>query len=366
MPSNLPSNAITPEMKKIFRENFNQTSSNPEPLRLANDPPPWRMFSKKESVEGNFSQRIIDSDQERRGQQYQVEDIEAQMVNAALVLRRPLLIAGHAGVGKTSLAYAVAWQLGLGNVLRWSITSRSTLKEALYEYDALARLQDASLQKSGVDEGKNAEDIGKYITLGPLGTALLPNKSGPYHPRVLLIDEIDKSDIDLPNDLLHVFEEGIFEIPEIARHKQKDEAQKTVLVRTWRSSALADIPASGIVTCDDFPLVIMTTNGEREFSPAFRRRCLEITIARPGREKLERIIKSHLNLQGSLDDKVKYLLDQFELRMRDERFGLAVDQLLNSIYLAQSKIDDVDPTKHQSLLDAILHSLTEQTTITES
>lgn len=353
----------TSKIKKIFRSNFTQASPDPKPLKLANDPPPWRSFGKKSNLEGDFEQRIMDPEQMRRGQQYQAEELETQMVNAALVLRRPLLIAGFAGVGKTSLAYAVAWQLGLGNVLRWSITSRSTLKEALYEYDAIARLQDASLQKSGV-VGASADDIGRYITLGPLGTALLPNKSGPYHPRVLLIDEIDKSDIDLPNDLLHVFEEGTFEIPEIARHKQKAPEQTTISVRTWRSTATAEIPSNGIITCDDFPLVILTTNGEREFSPAFRRRCLEITIARPGREKLERIIRSHLNLQGDLDEKVQYLLNQFELRMRDERFGLAVDQLLNSIYLAQSKAD-VDPTEYKTLLDAIFHSLTEQLSISE-
>lgn len=363
----MPKNKLNPttrktKIKKIFRNDFNRSTPDPEPLRFANDPPPWRVFGKKVDVTGSFQQKKMDSDQMRRGQQYQAEEIETRMINAALVLRRPLLISGHAGVGKTSLAYAVAWQLGLGNVLRWSITSRSTLREALYEYDAIARLQDASLQKSGIGNA-NANNIGQYITLGPLGTALLPNKSGPYQPRVLLIDEIDKSDIDLPNDLLHVFEEGTFEIPEIARYKHKN-GQKTVAVRTWRSTLTANVPSNGIVTSDDFPLVILTTNGEREFSPAFRRRCLEITIARPGREKLERIIRSQLNLQGKLDDKVQYLLDQFELRMRDERFGLAVDQLLNSIYLAQSKAD-VDPTEYKTLLDTIFHSLTDQTSISE-
>ncbi|MFM6527076.1 MAG: MoxR family ATPase, partial [Dolichospermum sp.] len=99
------------------------------------------------------------------------------------------------GTGKTSLAYAVAYELGLGEVLHWPITTRTTLKDGLYSYDAIGRLQDAK------DKDKdNLAEIGKYINLGSLGTALLPSEK----PRVLLIDEIDKSDIDLPNDLLHI------------------------------------------------------------------------------------------------------------------------------------------------------------------
>jgi MoxR-like ATPase len=345
-----------PGIRQIFRHNFSASKADPEPLRIANDPPPWRSFQQKTTVDGPFRGRPMLEDQARRGRLYQADEIEAQMINAALVLRRPLLVAGHAGVGKTSLAYAVAWQLGLGNVLRWSITSRSTLKDALYEYDAVARLQDASLKQSGMDQ-VNPQNIGQYITLGPLGTALLPNISGPYQPRVLLIDEIDKSDIDLPNDLLHVLEEGAYDIPEIARFNNS-RVGNAVTVRTWRGMGTAEIPPNGVVTCDDFPLVILTTNGEREFSPAFRRRCLEITIPRPDHEKLERILRSQLNLQGKLDTKVQNLLEVFDKRMRDERFGIAVDQLLNAIYLSQSKTN-VDLTEHTLLLEALFHSLTE-------
>lgn len=347
-------------IRQIFRHDYKESTPDPEPLRLANDPPPWRNFGEKSNLNGAFQVRKMDKDQARRGQIFQVEEFEANMVNAALILRRPLLIAGFAGVGKTSLAYAAAWQLGLGNVLRWSITSRSMLKEALYEYDAISRLQDASLEKSGI-EGSNSRDIGQYITLGPLGTALLPNNSGPYQPRVLLIDEIDKSDIDLPNDLLHVFEEGTFEIPEIARYKHSPE-QKTVTVKTWRGAETVDIPVSGIVTCTDFPLVILTTNAEREFSPAFRRRCLEIKIKSPQKEKLESIVRSHFNLYGDLDKKVKDLLDEFDNKTRKEQYVLAVDQLLNAIYLIKSN-PNADLHEFRALLDTILHSITEQTVL---
>lgn len=344
-------------LNQIFRHGYAGILPDSEPLRLINDAPPWRCFGEKIGQDDIFEERKMDPDQVRLGKTYQVEEIEARLVSAALALRRPLLISGHAGMGKSSLAYAVAWQLGLGNVLRWSITSRSSLKESLYEYDAIARLQDASLQKSGV-ESPDPHDVGQYITLGALGEALLPNVKGPYQPRVLLVDEIDKSDIDLPNDLLHILENGFFEVPEITRARHSD--KKVVSVRVSRSEKKIDIPSNGLIRCDDFPLVIMTTNGDREFSSAFRRRCLEFTIPQPSRKKLESIIRSQLEIKGSLDPKIEELLEAFEPKMRDGRFRLAIDQLLNGIYLSQSKAD-IDPTQHEFLLNAVYHSLTEPT-----
>ncbi|ETR64776.1 MAG: hypothetical protein OMM_15361 [Candidatus Magnetoglobus multicellularis str. Araruama] len=90
----------------------------------------------------------------------------------------------------------------------------------LYQYDAIGRLQDIQIERLKKPDGKiEPPDIGQYIRLGPLGTAFIASK----RPRVLLIDEIDKSDIDLPNDLLNIFEEGSFEIPELSRIQQKQE-----------------------------------------------------------------------------------------------------------------------------------------------
>ena len=119
---------------------------------------------------------------------------------------RPLLVTGPPGSGKSSIAESVAYELRLGPVLRWHVTSHSTLEEAVFRYDALGRLQDNQLH-SGED------DITKFLRLGPLGTALL----GAGLPRVLLIDELDKGELDLPSSLLNVLERGEYEIPELNR-----------------------------------------------------------------------------------------------------------------------------------------------------
>ncbi len=195
-------------------EERNETNVLSPALSRLGTPPPWRRFGKQSRQD--------------RGATFDPEDAEIDRVNAALLLRRPLLVAGRPGTGKTSLTYAVAHELGLEPVLRWSITSRTQLQDGLYRYDAIGRLQDTQLADKQKVEPR---DIGNYLTLGPLGTALfgraLQTEDGEpvltedgkpvVYPRILLIDEIDKSDIDLPNDLLHLFEEGEFEIPELAR-----------------------------------------------------------------------------------------------------------------------------------------------------
>lgn len=346
------------QSKKIYDPNFSGDSPSPAPLLLANEAPPWRRFSARQNVEKQEvpSPRKMDEDQANTGRRYLSSATEAKLIDAALVLRRPLLVTGQAGFGKTSLAYSVAWQLGLGNVLRWGVTSRSTLKESLYHYDAIARLHDASLNEKGLAD--SSLSFGDYITLGPLGTALLPTESSTYFPRVLLIDEIDKSDADLPSDLLHVLEEGAFTIPEIGRlpnsHKKDSINVNTV------DSILpkVSVPSNGRIRCSDFPLIIMTSNGDRDFPPAFLRRCLQLTITRPTKAKLESIITAHLGLEARQDPDVAKLLERFDSERDDQQALLAVDQLLNAIYLARSDAA-VSPLDHEEILTSVFRSLSD-------
>jgi MoxR-like ATPase len=276
---------------------------------------------------------------------------EVQMVNAALFLRRPLLVTGRPGTGKSTLAALIAQELRLGPLLRWPITSRSTLADGLYRYDAIGRLREENVRHlrrgaghaaqadaaqtrpgagqaadaPGADESAaEATDIGRHLRLGPLGTALLPYD----RPRVLLIDEIDKSDIDLPNDLLNVFEEGEFEIDELSRLPEETGPVR-VMTADWNGKA--DI-VGGRVRCRAFPLVVLTSNGERQFPAAFLRRCLRLDLQAPGEDQLDAIVTAHLGRQAA-DAAAEHVA---AFLARREQAEVTTDQLLNAVYLATS------------------------------
>lgn len=302
------------------------------------EPPGWRAFSKQRA-----EQRLGSG---MDGARFLASDHEKDMINAALYLRRPLFVTGKPGSGKSSLAYAVAHELQLGPVLRWPITSHVTLHDGLYQYDAIGRLQEASLVEKGLMEKL---DIGHYFRLGPLGTALLPAS----RPRVLLIDEIDKGDIDLPNDLLNIFEEGEFLIPELARAAYQVTQGQPIAVMPYDGKDDADrvLVSGGQVSCTTFPFIVLTSNGERLFPPAFLRRCLQLDMRAPGEQKLRDIVRAHLG--PKVFPQAEQLIQDF-LKKR-ERGDLATDQLLNAIYLTTQSSESVGD--REVLMDTLLRYL---------
>jgi len=174
-------------------------------------------------------------------------------VNAAITLQRPLLVKGEPGTGKTMLAVEVAKALGLP-LLEWHIKSTTKAQQGLYEYDAVSRLRDSQLGDPRVHE------IGNYIVKGMLWQAFT---SGT--PVVLLIDEIDKADIEFPNDLLRELDRMeffVYETKELVKAAQR-------------------------------PIVFITSNNEKELPDAFLRRCFFHYIRFPDKETMEKIVEVH-------------------------------------------------------------------------
>lgn len=289
------------------------------------EPPPWRSFPRQ-----------------ALHRQFQPPPGLIQAVNAALALRRPLLVTGAAGSGKSTVIEQVAAELKLGDVLRWHITSRSTLTEALYRYDALGRIHAQRLDGPG-----GSDDIAPFLQLGPLGTALLPSE----HPRALLIDEIDKSDLDLPSDLLDVLERGEFEIPELARYREG-----VVRVREWGSTKRSAVEW-GRVQCGQFPFIVMTSNGERDFPAAFLRRCIRFIMPKPTAEALRRVVEAHLEIGADPERSgtVDLLVETFVARVAAGE-SLAVDQLLNAVHLLTGG-SALAGDEQQEVMDLVLREL---------
>lgn len=174
-------------------------------------------------------------------------------VNVAVALQKPLLIKGEPGTGKTMLAEAVAKSLGKRLII-WNIKSTTKAQEGLYVYDTIQRLYDGQFGEEGVD------DISRYIKLGKLGEAFESSDQV-----VLLIDEIDKADLEFPNDLLWELDQMEFYIHETKR----------------------------TVKAKQRPIVIITSNAEKELPDAFLRRCIFHYIDFPDEELMEEIVKTH-------------------------------------------------------------------------
>ncbi|MFD9334431.1 AAA family ATPase [Streptomyces sp. NPDC060028] len=273
------------------------------------EPPPWRTFPIRSAAAV-----------------FRPPEGLTDAVNAALALRRPLLITGGPGTGKSTVIEQVATELALGPVLRWHVTSRSSLADALYRYDALGRIHAHRLRQEQARAGTGAEvdldDIAAFLTLGPLGTALLP----ATRPRALLIDEIDKADLDLPGDLLDVLERGEFRITELMR-----EEQQNARVRTWESD-VRHVVQDGHVQCTEFPFIVMTSNGEQELPAPFLRRCVRYSMPAPTVELIRDVVRGHLRLDVGESGPAAELVADFVRRVASGE-SVAVDQLLGTLHL---------------------------------
>ncbi len=230
---------------------------------------------------GDLSNRpaLVSPDAHARCEPYLASPMLVTAVNLAIFLQRPLLLEGEAGCGKTCLASAIAYELGYP-LYRWNIRSKTQYREGLYEYDALLRLHDVNLsQKLGsevVVEGDRTIDpskVDRYIDYNVLGKAFQQEEC----PAVVLIDEIDKADLDFPNDLLTVLEKP-YEFT--VREKQQTIAAKHP------------------------PIVIITSNKEKGNLPApFLRRCVYHYIEFPADPaSLRRIAEIHFQLTGEARD----------------------------------------------------------------
>ncbi|MGV9364916.1 AAA family ATPase [Amycolatopsis sp. NPDC003731] len=330
-------------------------------VRLADllpPPPPWRTFRGAELPERDVFPADDGEIDRKLGtvlsySTRHVDRHEVEMVNAALYLRRPLLVTGRPGSGKSSLAYRISRELGLGRVLRWPITSHTTYKSGLYDYDAIGRVQAAAARKelAAAEPRKQTPGdapVGEFLRLGELGTAFLPRRL----PRVLLVDELDKSESDLPHDLLGLFEDGEFTIPELARDVRH---QERATVFTADPGFTAEI-REGRVRCSAFPVVVITSNGEREFPPAFLRRCLRLETQEPDVHQLAAMVAAHA-IDGS--EMREGLIEDFVARSAAVG-GLPADKLLDAVFLATSGAYQPDDEYWPRLVDSLWRQLDSQ------
>ncbi len=253
-----------------------------------------------------------------------------EAVNVALYLRRPLLLEGDPGCGKTRLAYAVAYELGYP-LMECYIHSNHRARDLLYTYDAVRRLYDI--------QEKTAKPHKEYVSLGPLGQAIQLSEND--QPSVVLIDEIDKADIDFPNDLLLTLDRLWFKADEVPESKSESDSKGGFRIDAHKEDKTRK---------DMWPLIIITSNREKELPKAFLRRCLFYYIPFPDESALQQILVTHFphlketplfslalsrfwQLKKALVQwrkalSTSELLDWIEILERDEKLGkLTVEKL---------------------------------------
>ncbi|MDM0048612.1 MoxR family ATPase [Variovorax sp. J22R115] len=226
----------------------------------------------------------------------------ADVVNLAIDLGRPLLVEGEPGCGKTQLAYSIAAELGLGPVVKISVKSNSRAQDLLYRLNALARLQDA--QRHDVQQARH---VYPYLSLGPLGEVIHKRER-----RVVLIDEVDKADIDFPNDLLDVLDTFSFQVDDLPPEEERlSLAQPGGFGRTVQGDRHQP------------PVVVITSNREKRLPEPFLRRCLYVRVSFPRtEEELREIVRrnTHDTLPQLVDAVLNAAVASF-LRVRQLAVG---------------------------------------------
>ncbi len=225
---------------------------------------------------------------------YEIDEQAAEIVNLAIALERPILVEGEAGCGKTKLASALAEELELGDPISIPVKSTSQAKDLLYRFDALRRLQDVQDR-----ENKEARYVYPYISLQPLGGAIQRAE-----PCVVLIDEVDKADIDFPNDLLDVLDRFEFDIEDLPEEESRTAKEQKGFGRR--------VSGAGGTK----PIVVITSNREKQLPQPFLRRCLYLQLRFPEEpELLARIVRKNL--------------DQSMKNISKELLGAAIERFLS-------------------------------------
>lgn len=205
------------------------------------------------------------------------------LIKLAQILKRPILIKGEPGSGKTQFARSVAFEWYgeeyKNHFFEWPVKSTSKAVDGLYSFDHIARLREANLARNTIAGEKTNEDLRQYRKFGPMGLSFLTSTA--ENPSILLIDEIDKADIDFPNDLLLELDERRFTIP--------------------------DSETGELIEARHPPVIFITSNDERELPEAFLRRCLFLYIKFPGDDDLVRILQAHL--PGFVENHEKFVRD---------------------------------------------------------
>lgn len=276
-------------------------------------------------------------------EQYFPDEGLVDAVNVALLLGQPLLLTGEPGTGKTQLAYSLAWELGFAEPLKFETKSTCTASDLFYTYDSLKRFQDANERK----EGQSALN---YLTYNAFGKALLRACSeemvreflptgfmhGGQQRSVVLIDEVDKAPRDFPNDILNELENMYFRIPELGN----------VLIQA---------------SPEFQPIVIITSNSEKDLPDAFLRRCIYYHIPFPEDDQLRKIISARLELTPDNGD--GFLSDALSIfrRLRSYEAGLrkkpATAELLGWLLSLRSMSQNSNPLSQPDLALRTLSNL---------